>query len=159
MINYIKRKLKMKKALINFICFGSVFYTVITTAFLIIATSLAEDEAVKLVEIQQFLKILLFSFILSLGSTLIRIDAIPRIGAALAHAGCYIFGWLIFMALCGANFAVVMISTLIFAVIYTVVAVLVRKIGKKAPAPKVIQTASTTQKQKTTKSGYTSQFH
>lgn len=151
--------MNMKKALLNFICFGSVFYTVITTAFLIIATSLAEEEAVKLVEIQQFLKILLFSFILSLGSTLIRIDAIPRIGATLAHAGCYIIGWLIFMALCGANFAVVMISTLIFAIIYTIVAVLVRKIGKKAPVTKAIKEASTTQKQKPAKSGYTSQFH
>ena len=63
------------------------------------------------------------------------------------------------MALCGANFAVVMISTLIFAVIYTVVAVLVRKIGKKAPVTKAIKEASTTQKQKPAKSGYTSQFH
>jgi hypothetical protein len=151
--------MNMKKALTNFICFGSVFYTAITAVILIIATSLAEEEAVRLVEIPQFLKILLFSFILSLGSTLIRIDAIPRVAAVCAHAGCYNIGWLTFMALCGASFTMIAISTLAFAIIYTIVTILIRKVGKKAAARQTSKEINAPQKQKTVKNGYTSQFH
>lgn len=151
--------MKIKKAIINFFCFGSLFYTAITSVLLVVALSLAEENAVKLIEIPQFLKILLFSFILSLGSTLIRIEAIPRVAAVCAHAGCYIAGWLVFITLCGATFATTTISTLVFAILYTIVTVIIKVCSKKTPSKKTIAEVVTPEKKKNSKSSYTSQFH
>ena len=162
MMNYSKGKTdrNMKKALINFVSFGSIFYTLITTGLLLVASALAEENAVKLIEIDQFLKVLLFSFMLSLGSTLIRVDSIPRTAAFCAHAGCYIVGWIVFVALCGANFAVTVISAAVFAIIYALATFIIRLIGKKKrandpanKAPVIIKT------KKNDKNSYTSQFH
>ncbi|MBQ8408334.1 MAG: hypothetical protein IJY39_05660 [Clostridia bacterium] len=151
----------IKKAFKNFIFFGSVYYTVITAVILIIASAMAEEDAIKLIEIDRFLKVLLFSFIMSLGSTLIRIEEVGHVAAVCLHAACYIVGWLIFIILCGGSFAISAISTAVFAVVYVLVSVTIRLItgkkGKKAAVAPSKKQASKPVKEK--RGGYSSQFH
>ena len=130
------------KFLKNFVFFGSVFYTVISTGFIFIASLLSESQSAMILETDRFMCILLFSFIMSLGSTILRVDEINRVAAVCLHAACYILGFLVFMLLSGTKFAPAIIATAIFAVVYivsTIICRLISRIGKKAPeAPKII---------------------
>lgn len=151
--------MELKKALKNLLFFGSAYYTVITAVLLIVASSMSDGQAVRLIEVDQFLKILLFSFIMSVGSTLYRADLIPRVAAACLHAVCYIGGWALFIAICGGNFSVTAISTAVFAVLYAAITFVCRKIckrSKKAPA----QSPKTPERKPTSKAknDYSSQF-
>ena len=123
----------------SFIFFGSVIYTVISTIMIIIATATTDGQYAMMLDAERFLCILLFSFTLSVGSTVWRIDEISRVAATCIHAACYVLGFLIFVILCGVEFTPAVVSTVIFAVIYTVCTVIARLIAKshkKAPASK-----------------------
>ena len=77
----------------NLLFFGSLYYTVITTVLMLIATLLSGDSA-ALIETKRFLLVLLFSFIMGVGSALLRAGIMNRTAASLAHAACYIIGFL-----------------------------------------------------------------
>ena len=138
-----------KKAFKDFIFFGSTYFTAITVVILAVASSLSDAEAVQIIETSQFFKILLFAFLMSLGSTLLRVESIPRVAAVCLHAACYVLGFLLFFILAytgkvnesGTAFALTAIATLLFAIVYVVTTVIVRTFTKKkAPvksAPKV----------------------
>ena len=151
--------MKILKALKNFVFFGATFYTVISTGFILIANLMSDSHAAILLEAEKFMYILLFSFIMSLGSTLLRIDEIGRVAAVISHAACYLIGFFVFVLLCGIKFAPAVIATVIFAVFYTVSTVVCRLISKrhqkKPDAPKIIP-----EKKKQTKAEntYQSQF-
>lgn len=128
--------MKFLKAVKNFICYGSVYFTAITSFMLI----LVSDRTDKAPDTGRFLLFLMLSFIFALGSTLYRIDGISIPLAACLHAAIYNVGFLLFLALGNMGFAGSVIGTLIFAVVYTVITVVYRLISKKLnkprPAPK-----------------------
>ena len=147
----------------NLLFFGSLYYTVITTVLMLIATLLSGDSA-ALIETKRFLLVLLFSFIMGVGSALLRAGIMNRTAASLAHAACYIIGFLLFVALGGANFSTTVIFTLVFAIIYVAVTLVARcllKIGvgnEKKPENNTSSPKGKPQKSKKEKSTYTNQF-
>jgi hypothetical protein len=151
--------MNIKKALKNFVFFGSVIYTAISTGMILLGTAMTDGQYTMMLEADRFLCILLFSFMLSLGSTLLRVDAIPRVTAACLHAACYVLGFFIFMLLCEIKFAPAVIATAVFAVIYAICTVICRAVArsfKKAQnAPK---TDAKQVKNSKNKKEYQSQF-
>ncbi|MBE6684652.1 MAG: hypothetical protein E7592_03255 [Ruminococcaceae bacterium] len=153
--------MKTNKFFKDLLFFGSVYYTLITSVLIMIAT-LVQNGSATLIDTKRFLLILLFSFIMGLGSAILRANVINRTAASAVHAVCYILGFLLFVALSSANFAMSVIFTLVFAIIYVAVTLIARcllKIGvtneKKpnAPAAKIQKN-----KNKKEKSSYTNQF-
>ena len=152
--------MEIKKFLRNILFFGSVYYTAISTVLILIATLLPGDSA-ALIETDRFLLILLFSFIMALGSAILRAGIMNRTSASLTHAACYILGFLLFIALVSANFTTTVIFTLVFAIIYTVITLIARrllKIGTNAPKKPSAQRSESAKKNKKEKSTYTNQF-
>ncbi len=114
--------MKILKTIKDFIFYGSVYFTAIATVMLL----LAADKTDKAPETSRFLLFLMLSFIFSLGSTLYRIDGISRSLGVCLHAAIYNLGFLLFMVLCDMGFAKSIIATLIFAIVYTVITVIIR---------------------------------
>ena len=128
--------MKILKALKDFIFYGSVYFTSIATVILL----LAADKTDKAPETSKFLLFLMLSFIFALGSTLYRIDGISRPLGVCLHAAIYNLGFLLFMVLCDMGFAKSIIATLIFAIIYTAITLIIRlcaRAMKKSEATKV----------------------
>ncbi len=152
--------MELKKAFYNFIKAGSVYYTVISGGFLALAAVLSEGDNIKLLETSQFLKILLFSFMMGLGYAVLRIERLNRMASRSLHAGCYILGFLLFAALVGMEFAGIAISTALFAAVYVIVTAIGSLIHRKVN--KSLQQASKTpieKKKRVPKNdGYQSQF-
>ena len=104
--------------------------------------------------------VLVFSFIMSLGTAIFRIDGISKLLAHLSHAACFIAGFLAFLMLCKMDFAKACIGTALFAIGYVIERViqmfiekLIRKSNEKSPA------SAKKQSEKPQKnSGYVSQF-
>ncbi len=153
----------IKKFLKDLLFFGSVYYTVITTVLMLIASLLPGDSA-PLIETKRFLLVLLFSFIMGLGSAILRANVMNRTAASLTHAACYVLGFLIFVVLGDANFSTTVIFTLVFAIIYVAVTLIARnllkigvsnekKLSKNTASPK-----ASPKKSKKEKSTYTNQF-
>ena len=152
--------MEIKKLLKNLLFFGSVYYTAITTVLILIATLLPDGSA-ALIETKRFLLILLFSFIMALGSAILRAGIMNRTAASLTHAACYILGFLLFVALGGEGFSTVVIFTLVFAIFYVAVTLIARcllKIGTDAPKKPSTQKSESSKKNKKAKSTYTNQF-
>ena len=151
--------MNIKKVLKNLVFYGSVYYTAITVAFILVAMMISESDSVKIIDTDRFLLILLFSFMMSLGSTLLQIDRIPRVAAVCLHAACYILGFFVFILLCGGQFAATVIATAVFALFYLIVTIIVNQLRKrtqkKDKAPQII---SPTKKDKNNKKEYKNQF-
>lgn len=151
--------MNIKKFLKNILFFGSVYYTAIATALILIATWLPGDSA-TLIETNRFLLILLFSFIMGLGSAILRAEIMSRAAATLTHAACYIVGFLLFVALGGAGFSSSVLFTLVFSIVYAVITLIARcllKIGIPT-SPDTTKKPTKESKPKKEKSTYTNQF-
>lgn len=155
--------MNIKNFLKNLLFFGSVYYTVITTVLMLIASLLPGDSA-PLIETKRFLLILLFSFIMGLGSAILRANVMNRTAASLTHAACYVLGFLLLVALGDANFSTIVIFTLVFAIIYVAVTLIARKLLKigvtdEKNSSKTTATAKPiSKKSKKEKPTYTNQF-
>ncbi len=155
--------MEIKKFLKDLLFFGSVYYTAITSVLIMIASLLPGDSA-PLIETKRFLLILLFSFIMGLGSAILRANVMNRTAASAVHAACYILGFLLFVALGNANFPTTVIFTLVFAIIYVVVTLIARKLLKigvsneKNASKNTANTKPISKKNKKEKSTYTNQF-
>lgn len=155
--------MEIKKFLKNLLFFGSVYYTAITSVLIMIASLLPGDSA-PLIETKRFLLILLFSFIMGLGSAILRANVMNRTAASAVHAACYILGFLLFVALSSMDFAVSVIFTLVFAIIYVVVTLIARKLLKigvsneKNFSKNTANAKPISKKNKKEKSTYTNQF-
>ena len=160
-------KMKFFKAVKDLICYGSVYFTAITTVMLLLAL----DKTNKAPDTGRFLLFLLLSFIFATGSLIYSIKSINRPLAATLHAAIYNIGFLVFMALCGMGFAKSIIGTLAFAICYTVITVTYRLIKKRvlkaseksdtpAPTSKPAKEKKTSPKKekKEENSGYTNLF-
>lgn len=152
--------MKIKKLLMDLLFFGSIYYTVITAALILIATLLMNNSE-ALIETKRFLLILLFSFIMGIGSAILRAGIMNRTAASLTHAACYVLGFLIFVSLVSADFTTSVIFTLVFAVIYIVITLIARcllKIGVTDEKTASKSAAPNKTNRKKEKSTYTNQF-
>ena len=118
--------MKISKAVKDFFFFGSLYYTAITSALLLLAIG----NANKAPDTERFFLVLMLSFIFGLAAAIYRIDGMSRPLAISLHAAIYNLGFLLFMALCGMGFEKSIIGTLVFAVVYTVVTVVYRLVTK-----------------------------
>ncbi len=115
----------------KFISHGAVLYTVFSVFLLLISLMLSEQTASKFLQAKDFLYIALYSYILSLGSTLFASGYFSVPVSRLIHAICYNLGFLSFLLLREMKFSTAVILTVIFAVIYTAAAFITSLIIKK----------------------------
>lgn len=109
----------MKKNLNFLISRGAIYYTCFSGAYFIISLIV---QNTKPLEPKHFLSMLLFSYILALGSMLYRLEDISRVASRCYHAICFIGGFVLFLALCKVNIKPLSVAAVIFAVIYGIVA-------------------------------------
>ena len=103
-----------------FISRGAIIYTCCSGVYFIISLLV---QNTKPLEPKQFISLLLFSYILSVGSTVYRCENLSRVARRFWHAVFFIGGFIIFLGLCGVTFKLVMLATLIFAIVYTPIAI------------------------------------
>lgn len=133
-----KRKfilMDLKKLFKGFISLGAIYYTALSTVIILIATALSAENASKLLSPKQFLFLLLFCYLMSLGSAIKIGGGLPGAVAYTVHAVCYILGFVLFLTLCGVKFVPIAIASLIFVILYTAVAVIKGIAEKKHGAP------------------------
>ena len=152
----------IKRILKGFVSLGAIYYTIISIFIMLIGLALSDGGAAKLLVPQQFLYLLLFCYVMALGSTLKKQASLSATVAQLLHAACYILGFMLFLILCNMKFVPVIIATAVFAIFYTVVALITNATRKKSaptPAKQKPQTKTVTKKEKPKKTAeYTSQF-
>ena len=147
-----------KNLLKFFVSRGAIIYTVLSTALIVIALFTAEDASVKILIPKRFLVLLLFSFILALGSMLIRLESLSATAGRLLHATCYIGGLALFLALCEVKFAPMMIATLVFAIIYVALALVAARKNTSRTTKTPTPNEKSPQKSKKNSAEYTPMF-
>ena len=132
---------------------------------MLISLSMSDTSASQILNPALFLFYAIFSYILSLGSTLFVSEYFPSYVAGIIHAVCFNVGFFVFVLLCGVEFAFAIIFTLIFAVIYTicrVIGTLIRRKtqlnGKKIMAPRQKQDVRQTNASNPTENTYQNRF-
>ncbi len=128
--------MKIKALFKKFVIHGAVIYT-IGSVTLLIVSRLFTKNAESQIDSYSFLCFALFSYILSLGSTLYASDTFPHAISTLIHALCYNLGFFafIYMILPDTEFAFAIIFTAIFAIFYAIafiVSAIIRKRTLKA---------------------------
>jgi hypothetical protein len=108
----------IKRTLKGFFSLGAIYYTVISVFIMLVGMALSDGGAAKLLVPQQFLYLLLYCYIMALGSALKKQASLSAPVAQLLHAACYVVGFMIFLVLCNMKFVSVIIATAIFAICY-----------------------------------------
>ena len=133
-----------KQLIKHFISRGAVIYTAGSILIMLISLAMSDTSASQILNPALFLYYALFSYILSLGSTLFVSGYFPSYVAGIIHAVCFNLGFLFFVLLCNVEFSFAVVFTLIFAVIYVIcrfVGTLIRrKTHSNARQVKAIQT-------------------
>lgn len=125
--------MKNKPLLNFFIARGAILYTCFSGIYFIISIF---ANNLKPLEPRQFLSLLLFSYILSVGSTVYRYENISRIAKRCWHAAFFIGGFVIFLALCQVILKSILIATVVYVIIYAIFAVFAEvRCTKCASAP------------------------
>ena len=142
MSKIIKERYKLPKDMDNksilksFIARGAVIYTALSTCLIALSMLVSENASVKILVPKQFLFLLLFSFLLSLGGVFLKLTALPSVWPRVLHALCFIGGFALFLLLCGVKFAPLIISDAVFAAFYVVITlILMRKKSSPSTAP------------------------
>lgn len=120
-----------KQLIKHFISRGAVIYSAGSILIMLISLAMSDTSASQILNPALFLYYAIFSYILSLGSTLFVSGYFPSYVAGIIHAVCFNVGFFVFVLLCGVEFAFAIIFTLIFAVIYTICRVVGTLIRKK----------------------------
>ena len=120
-----------KQLIKHFISRGAVIYTAGSILIMLISLAMSDTSASQILNPALFLYYAIFSYILSLGSTLYVSGYFPSYIAGTIHAACFNVGFFVFVLLCGVEFAFAVIFTLVFAVIYTICRVIGTLICKK----------------------------
>ncbi len=131
--------MQFKDILKRFISHGAIVYTCGSISIISISLILSNTDSLKMLDPHLFLLFALFSFVISLGSTLFCSGLFSPPISRLIHAVCYIGGFFAFLLLYGMKFSFAMIFALIFAVIYLLVSAIVffiKKGNKKTKAQK-----------------------
>lgn len=154
-----------KQLIKHFISRGAVIYTAGSILIMLISLAMSDTSASQILNPALFLYYALFSYILSLGSTLFVSGYFPSYVAGIIHAVCFNLGFLFFVLLCNVEFSFAVVFTLIFAVIYTicrVIATLIRRKsqskGKQVKTIHSIQSGKQTKASKPTENTYKNRF-
>ena len=147
-----------KKSFLKFLAArGAIIYTAISTVLITFALFLAEDASTKILVPKRFLFLLIFSYILALGSAFFKSGFLPDLWARLVHALCFIGGFVLFMILCQIKFAPLVISSAIFAFVYVAVTLISsHKRSKSEGSPSATKASSPKNKKSTVE--YTPMF-
>jgi small-conductance mechanosensitive channel len=141
-----------------FVSRGAIIYTAISTALIVIALFTAEDSSVKILMPKRFLFLLLFSFVLALGSTIMKLESLSATTRRLLHAISFIGGFALFLVLCEVEFAPLMIATLIFAIVYVALTLITTRKKTASVSEKPISDAKQPKKNKKKTAEYTPMF-
>ena len=154
-----------KQLLKHFISRGAVIYTAGSILIMLISLAMSDTSASQILDPAPFLFYAVFSYMLSLGSTLYISGYFPSYVVGIIHAVCFNVGFFVFVLLCGVEFAFAIIFTLIFAVIYTICRVfgtLIRKKtqsnGKQVKTIQSNRSGKQTKASKPTESTYKNRF-
>lgn len=128
----------------NAIIYGSIYFTFISLAILIIASMVENGSEINpciscgfplnslpLLP-RQCLSLFLFSMLMGVGSSLYRCECINLIVRVWLHAICYILGFFIFFILCCGYLqqeqvlTYTAIATILFSIVYTIITVISR---------------------------------
>ena len=155
--------MKNKSLFLYFISLGAIIYTVGSALIFIIASLLDEGSASSILAPTPFLFYLGFAYVISLGSTIMRIEKIPSPIRRVIHASAYIIGSFAFLLLCSMEFSSAVILSALIGVIYAAVFVIRMLITNKglklSPAvSKEPRTSSKKNVQKDKKPEYTNRF-
>ncbi len=123
--------MEAKKLFKYFLLCGSAYFTAICGSILVVLAILTSGTVNAGIEPSQLLLTIPFCFTLSLGSTVRRASAVPNHIGWIINAVCYIGGFLLFLVLCGVNFAPAVIASVIFSCIYFAVALFIAHKEKK----------------------------
>ena len=116
-----------------FISRGAIIYTCCSGIYFIISLLV---QNTKPLEPKQFISLLLFSYILSAGSTVYRCESLSRTAGRCLHAVLFVGGFMLFLGLCGVTFKLVMLATLIFVIVYAPIAIVTEiKLSRGVPEP------------------------
>ena len=151
--------MNFKKLFLSFISLGSIYYTIMSFAILVVTHVITTENSNPIIETGQFLNLLLFAFIMSLGSALKQTSSFYLPIRYALHALCFVGGFLLFVLVGGIEFSKAIIATVIFAALYILAQVITNLIkngnrSKKVTSPTIKKTPS--KKQKNTE--YTSMF-
>ncbi len=136
--------MQILKALKNFWFFGASYFAAISSVMCLISLAIPNKAILS----ERLLLILLLSFIMSLGSTVYRLDGINKTLAVCLHAAIYNFGFFFFFLLLwesmkthgeisGNKLVYATVATLIFAVIYIISTIAIRMVTKAVSKPSV----------------------
>ena len=154
--------MKVKDLIKYFFSCGAIIYTIGSTLILLISLMLASNPDASVIVPKPFLLYLAFSYTISLGNTIFKIEKISSIARRIIHFLMYVIALFAFLMLCGVQFASSVIASAVLAVIYVVV-ILITKLSKgglKIESKKPEKTVKEAKKPKKTNnaSTYTSRF-
>lgn len=143
-----------KKYITHLVCFTSVAYTVLSLAVVISGLSLPESTYATIGEPIRFLHLLLFSFVLAVGSTVKKIGSITSIVSEIINALCVIGGSFAFLLLGGTEFYIASVASIAIAAIYFTVVLIKVVVKKRKPS----SNSGKAPKKSNKKQEYTKQF-
>lgn len=117
---------------------GAIIYTVGSALILIISLLVSESKSVTLLAPKPFLFYLGFSYVISLGNTVFKIENIFSPIRRLIHALAYILGAFALVLLCGMKFAYCAIVAAIVGIFYAItvffIALINGRVGRLSPS-------------------------
>lgn len=126
-----------KKRIKYFISCGAIIYTFLSVLILIFSIAIAEGTSAKILVPSNFLYLLMFSYVLSLGNTFLGATEIATPLRYTLHAICFIIGFFSFIMLCGISFSSSCIMSLVYAIIYCGAMITAHTIKKKLSLDKL----------------------
>ncbi len=145
--------MKLKDMMKKFVSRGAVIYTFGSLFIITLSLLLSDTSAAKILSPAPFLCFALFSYIISLGSTLYACERFSAPVARLMHAICYNGGFFAFLLICGIKFVFSFVFTLVFAAVYTVAVVISSFACKKHRSAAKNTALPTTSQKRSEKSG------
>ena len=119
-----------------FIICGALYYTVLSTIIMIINVALLSENSTKVIVPEQFLYLLLFCYIMALGSALRRVDVMSKALGWVLNATCYVLGFFIFLLCSEMSLPSALILCAAFIPIYVITAFTVSFIERKGSRTK-----------------------
>ena len=119
-----------KNSLIKyFFSCGAIIYTIGSALILIISLLVSESDAITLLAPKPILFYLGFSYVVSLGNTVFKIEKISSPIRRLIHALSYILGVFALVLICGMNFAYFAIVAALVGVFYSITVLIIALIN------------------------------
>ena len=121
--------MKTKDLIKYFFSCGAIIYTAGSALILSVSLLLANNPESTVIVPKPFLLYLAFSYIISLGNTLFKIEKIPSVARRIIHFSSYVIALFAFLMLCGMRFEVAIIASVALGVIY-IISIIITKLSK-----------------------------